>query len=273
MGKCLAPPTSTSEVRQDLRGLASTSEVSDTVPRTIGDRMRWGFYLALLIALITACAAATRPAGDDQALDLPSPGAASVREGATPLPPPVTAGEVSLEETLARRRSVREYTSQALAWEEIGQLLWAAQGITRDWGARTAPSAGALYPLELYVVTREGLYYYLPQGHQVVHTPALGLHQALWEAGLKQDWIRDAPVVFVIAAVYERTEGKYGARAERYVHMEAGHAAENLLLQAVALDLGAVVIGAFHDDQVQRALDLPADHAPLYLIPVGHPAE
>jgi SagB-type dehydrogenase family enzyme len=97
----------------------------------------------------------------------------------------------------------------------------------------------------------------------------LGLHDALWEAGLKQDWIRNAPAVFVFAAVYARTAGKYGDRAERYVHMEVGHAAENLLLQAVALDLGAVVIGAFHDAQVQRALNLPQDHAPLYLIPVG----
>ncbi len=186
------------------------------------------------------------------------------------LPPPRVVGDVSLEETLAKRRSVRDYTHQALTWEEIGQLLWAAQGITRDWGARTAPSAGALYPIEVYVVTGQGLYHYLPHEHQMLHTPVLGLREALWQAGLKQDWIREAPAVFVIAAVYGRTEAKYGDRAQRYVHMEVGHAAENLLLQAVALDLGAVVIGAFHDDQVQRALGLPEDHAPLYLIPVGH---
>jgi len=235
--------------------------------------MRRCVYLALLFALIAGCGRATEPAGGEQTIDLPSPEAASVQEGATVLPPLKTTGEMSVEETLARRRSVRTYTGQALTWEEIGQLLWAAQGITRDWGARTAPSAGALYPLEIYVVTRDGLYHYLPEGHQVVHTPALGLHQRLWEAGLKQDWIREAPVVFVIAAVYERMEVKYGARAERYVHMEVGHAAENLLLQAVALDLGAVVVGAFDDEQVREALGLPEDHAPLYLIPVGHPAE
>jgi SagB-type dehydrogenase family enzyme len=194
-----------------------------------------------------------------------------VEEETIDLPPPSTVGDVSLEETLDRRRSVRDYTHQVLTWEEIGQLAWATQGITSDWGGRTAPSAGALYPLELYVVTGQGLYHYLPEAHQMLHTPVLGLHETLWQAGLKQDWIREAPAVFVIAAVYARTELKYGDRARRYVHMEVGHAAENLLLQAVALDLGAVVIGAFHDDQVQRALGLPADHAPLYLIPVGHP--
>jgi SagB-type dehydrogenase family enzyme len=186
------------------------------------------------------------------------------------LDPPRLTGPVSLEETLSRRRSVREYTDQDLTMAEIGQLFWAAQGVTADWGARTAPSAGALYPLEIYAVTRDGVYHYLPDVHRAERTPALGLHQALWEAGLRQDWIREAPAVFVIAAVYERTSAKYGDRSERYVHMEAGHAAENLLLQAVALDLGAVVVGAFHDNQVSRALDLPADQAPLYLIPVGH---
>ena len=197
------------------------------------------------------------------------PATAWVKGETIDLPAPQTVGKVSLEETLARRRSVREYTQEALTQEEIGQLLWAAQGITSDWGGRAAPSAGALYPLEVYVVTREGLYHYVPEGHQVVYTPMLGLHDALWEAGLKQDWIRNAPALFVFAAVYARTAGKYGDRAERYVHMEVGHAAENLLLQAVALDLGAVVIGAFHDAQVQRALGLPEDHAPLYLVPVG----
>jgi SagB-type dehydrogenase family enzyme len=195
------------------------------------------------------------------------------QEGPIDLPAPVTSGTVSLEETLAERRSVRSYTDEGLTWGEIGQLLWAAQGINRDWGARTAPSAGALYPLEVYLVTRQGLHHYDPLEHAVDQRPALGLHDALWKAGLKQDAIRDAPAVYVIAAAYARTEAKYGDRAERYVHLEAGHAAQNLLLQAVALDLGAVVIGAFNDDQVQKALDLPEDQAPLYLIPVGHPNE
>jgi SagB-type dehydrogenase family enzyme len=189
------------------------------------------------------------------------------------LPAPTLKGEMSLEETLALRHSVRSFTAESLTLAEIGQLLWAAQGITRDWGGRTAPSAGALYPLEVYVATADGLYHYVPQGHKVRVESTADLRQALWSAGLKQEAIRQSPAVFVIAAVYARTEGKYSARAERYVKLEAGHAAQNLLLQAVALRLGGVPIGAFHDDQVQAALSLPADHAPLYLIPVGHPQE
>jgi SagB-type dehydrogenase family enzyme len=168
---------------------------------------------------------------------------------------------------------VRVYGEAALTWEEIGQLLWAAQGITRDWGARTAPSAGALYPLETYVLLAEGLYRYAPQGHKAIALSDRDLRQGLWAVSIKQNAIRDAPAVFVIAAVYKRTSGKYGDRAERYVHLEAGHAAQNLLLQAVALELGGVPIGAFYDDKVQDVLGLPRDHAPLYVIPVGRPAE
>jgi len=187
------------------------------------------------------------------------------------LPPPRQESEVSLEETLSRRRSVREFTERPLTWEEIGQLLWATQGITADWGGRTAPSAGALYPLEVYVATAEGVYHYLPQGHRVERVSSSDVRQALWRPALLQDWVRDAPAVFVIAGVYERTERKYGSRAERYVKLEAGHACQNLLLQVVALDLGAVPVGAFYDDQVQNVLGLAADHEPLYLVPVGHP--
>jgi SagB-type dehydrogenase family enzyme len=175
---------------------------------------------------------------------------------------------------LATRRSVRSYSGKALTWREIGQLFWAAQGITLESRAfRSAPSAGALYPLETYVATAEGLYHYQPAEHSVQHTPKLGLRQKLWEAGLKQDWIRQAPAVFCLAAVYERTAGRYGERAARYVHMEVGHAAENLLLQAVALGLGGVVVGAFYDSRVREVLGLPIDHEPLYLIPVGYPRE
>jgi len=187
------------------------------------------------------------------------------------LPEPKLQGAFSLEETLAQRRSVRSFTEEELSLEEISQLLWAAQGLTAAWGGRTAPSAGALYPLEVYVATANGLYHYVPQGHEVIIESHDDLRQALWKAGLKQDAIRDAPAVFVIAAVYERTAKKYGDRAERYVKLEAGHACQNILLQAVALHLGAVPIGAFYDDQVQAALSLPPDHEPLYLIPVGHP--
>jgi SagB-type dehydrogenase family enzyme len=189
------------------------------------------------------------------------------------LPAPRVQGEMSLEETLAARRSVREFTEEELTLEEISQLLWAVQGITAAWGGRTAPSAGALYPLEVYVATADGLYHYVPQGHKAIVESRADLRGELWRAGLSQDAIREAPAVFVMTAVYARTEKKYGGRAERYVKLEAGHAAQNLLLQAVALGLGGVPIGAFYDDQVQSALSLPSDHEPLYLIPIGQPRD
>jgi SagB-type dehydrogenase family enzyme len=189
------------------------------------------------------------------------------------LPEPRLKGEMSLEETLAQRRSVRSFTEEELTLEEISQLLWAAQGITALWGGRTAPSAGALYPLEVYVATPNGLYHYVPQEHKVIVVSQEDLRLKIWEVALEQDAIREAPAVFVITAVYERTAQKYGGRAERYVKLEAGHACQNILLQAVAMDLGAVPIGAFYDDQIQATLSLPPDHEPLYLIPVGHPRE
>ncbi len=188
------------------------------------------------------------------------------------LPTPRLKGTLTLEEALLQRRSVREFTEEQLSLAEIGQLLWAAQGITNPAGYRTAPSAGALYPLEVYVITQEGTYHYLPQGHHLSTHLQGDLRPELHAAALQQDAVLNAPAVFIITAVYERTEKKYGKeRSPRYVQLEAGHAAQNLLLQATALDLGAVPIGAFDDDKVKEALSLPADQQPLYLIPVGHP--
>jgi SagB-type dehydrogenase family enzyme len=209
------------------------------------------------------------PSTAEKAITVPPPTA----EGAiTPLPPPVLEGETSLEETLARRRSVREFDDTPLTAAELGQLLWAAQGLNSKRGFRTAPSAGALYPLEMYLVTAEGVFHYEPQEHQLSAVRGDDPRPALHEAALSQEAVLRAPAVFVVTAVYARTEQKYGAvRSPRYVHLEAGHAAQNLLLEAVALGLGAVPIGAFHDDQVQEALGLPPDHEPLYLIPAGHP--
>jgi SagB-type dehydrogenase family enzyme len=190
------------------------------------------------------------------------------------LPEPVTSGTVSLEEALERRRSVRDFRDINLSWGEIGQLLWAAQGITDPAGLRTAPSAGARYPLEMYVLTSEGVYHYQPAGHRVTLHLSGDYRKPLHAVSIQQDSILKAPAVFIIAGVYERTEARYGQeRAPRYVHMEVGHAGQNLLLQAVALELGAVIIGAFYDDQVKEALSLPEDHEPLYLIPVGHPKD
>ncbi|MBZ5539689.1 MAG: SagB/ThcOx family dehydrogenase [Acidobacteriia bacterium] len=188
------------------------------------------------------------------------------------LPAPARTGRISLEEALARRRSVREFSTTPLTAQELSQLLWAAQGITHPEGLRTAPSAGALYPLELYVATAAGFYHYDPQLHRLRKHAEGDLRPALYRAALEQPPVLQAPAVFLIAAVYERTAKKYGKeRAVRYVHIEAGHAAENLLLQAVTLNLGAVPVGAFDDAQLQKAASLPAGQRPLYLIPAGHP--
>jgi SagB-type dehydrogenase family enzyme len=187
-----------------------------------------------------------------------------------PLPKPVLIGTVSLEEILVKRRSVRQFKDTPLTEEQVGQLLWAAQGITHPSGLRTAPSAGALYPLEIYATTQDGLFHYRPETHSLErvheHDPRPGLYQA----ALRQNAVLEAPLVIVISAVFERTAQKYGeARTLQYVYLEAGHTAQNILLQAVALDLGAVPIGAFYEDQVSKALSLPPDQIPLYLIPVG----
>jgi SagB-type dehydrogenase family enzyme len=218
----------------------------------------------LLIPLLSpACsAAASAPALSPE----------SAPPGFTPLPPPHLEGALSLEEALQARRSVRTFTDEPLTLEEIGQLLWAAQGITDARGYRTAPSAGALYPLEVYAVTPEGVFHYDPAQHALLTVIAGDARDALSAAALGQQPVLEAPFILVITAVYERTEAKYGAdRGPRYVHLEAGHAGQNVLLQAVALGLGAVPIGAFHDDEVQQVLALPSDHLPLYLIPIGHP--
>ncbi len=190
----------------------------------------------------------------------------------TTLPTPRLRGTLTLEETLVQRRSVREFSDAPLTLWELGQLLWAAQGITHPAGLRTAPSAGALYPLEVYAVTRAGVYHYEPQEYGLTVQVQGDVRSTLYAAALRQDVVLNAPVVIVIAAVYARTVQKYGEeRSPRYVHLEAGHAAQNVLLQAVALNLGAVPIGAFLDDQVKGVLALPSEQQPLYLIPIGHP--
>lgn len=192
------------------------------------------------------------------------------------LPPPQLIGTRTLEQLLAQRRSVRTYSAAPISLNEVGQMLWAAQGITHSRGLRTAPSAGALYPLELYVVAGAvdgldaGIYHYLPREHSLVQTAAGERREALVAAALGQKSLQEAAAVIAIAAIQERTRVKYGERAERYVHMEVGHAGQNMFLQAEALGLGTVVIGAFHDEAVAAALGLPAGTRPLSLMPLGH---
>ncbi len=213
--------------------------------------------------------------------------------GLIPLPPPTTTGGVSLTAALAGRRSVRDFGATPLRLADVAQLLWAAQGVTRreptpppswqpqwgEWrgGRRTAPSAGALYPLELYLLATAveglevGLYRYVPQEHALARVGAPD-RAKLAAAALGQGMLAEAPAVVIVTGVYARTAAKYGERAPRYVHIEAGAAAENLLLQGEALGLGGVFVGAFRDEAVREALGLPADHEPLGLLPIGHPA-
>jgi len=194
----------------------------------------------------------------------------NVTDEAIQLPAPLLHGGMSIEETLAKRESTRNFTSKSLTLSEISQILWAAQGITRNWGGRATPSAGALYPLELYLVLREGLFHYMPRNHQLIRVSDQNLINDLASAALGQECIRGSPAIVVITAVYERMERKYGRRGERYVKIEAGHAAQSIHLQAVSLGLGSVPVGAFNDEQVRKVLNLPVNHEPLYLIPLGH---
>jgi len=192
-----------------------------------------------------------------------------------PLPEPDRAGTMSLERALDQRRSVRTYGEEPLTLKEVSQLLWAAQGITHPNGYRTAPSAGALYPLDLYLTggrvtdLPDGVYRYHPRDHVLIRTEREDRRRALAAAALDQSWVREGAVVIAIAGVYERTTRKYGDRGVRYTHIEVGHAAQNIYLQAEALDLGTVLVGAFSDGKVREVLGLSDRERPLALLPVG----
>ena len=188
------------------------------------------------------------------------------------LPPPKKKGTFSFEELLERRRSKRAYVPKRLSPEQISQLLWAAQGVSPR-GKRTVPSAGGLYPLEIYLVAKEGVSHYVPQNHETVETLHGDVLPQLCQAAAGHEFLREASVNIVIAADNRAMQGRYGERAERYICIEAGHAAQNIHLQAVAMGLGSAPIGAFDDEQVHTVLGLPDEHWPLYIIPVGYPAE
>jgi SagB-type dehydrogenase family enzyme len=186
------------------------------------------------------------------------------------LPHPTVKGNMSVEEALSARRSVREYSSTDISENDLSQIVWAAQGITDSQGFRAAPSAGALYPIEVYVVNTAGVYHYIPLNHSLEKIKEGNVKGDLMQAALNQNAVGQAPLDLVIAGVYERTAVKYGDRAERYVHLEAGHVAQNALLQCTALHLGAVPIGAFDDAKVQDVLGISREYHPLYIISIGH---
>jgi len=185
------------------------------------------------------------------------------------LPPPRLKGPVSVEEALARRRSVRQFAPRELTMAEISQLAWAAQGITDEkTGHRTVPSAIARYPLDLYLVTPQWAARYVPQGHRLV-VVAVGDKRAEL---CGQAAVKGAPLTVVIAGEYARLRIGDQGHAERYTVIEAGHAAQSIQLQAVALGLASVPVGGYEDAAVVKALALPAGVTPLLLVPVGAPA-
>jgi len=191
------------------------------------------------------------------------------------LPQPRYSSLVSVEKALHERRSVRSYRNEPLTMQEVSQLLWAAQGITSEEGYRTAPSGGALYPLELYIVAGNvselpsGIYRYEPRGHQLVMVQKGDRRKDLSDAALGQESVRSAAAVFVFSAVYKRITKKYGERGIRYAIIEVGHAGQNIYLQAGTLGLGTVAVGAFRDENVKKVMGMGDDEQPLYLMPVG----
>jgi SagB-type dehydrogenase family enzyme len=209
------------------------------------------------------------------AISLEIPASKEKKVGTIKLPDPVLKGSISVEEAISKRRSIREYKDEPLRLEELGQLLWAAQGITSPKGFRAAPSAGATYPLEIYVSVKErgviglpaGIYHYDPFDHSLTLIKEGDHSLEIYRASLNQEWVKEAPICIIIAADFSRTTSRYGARGERYVYMEAGHVGQNIYLQATALDLGTVAVGAFYDDQLRSIIG--CEEAPIYIFPVG----
>ena len=194
------------------------------------------------------------------------------------LPPPVHQGKLSVEEALSLRRTVRHFANRALDLKQVSQLLWGADGLSDPRGLRTAPSAGATYPLDLYLVVGErgvgqlgpGLYHYRPGDHSLELASKGDLRAGVARAALHQTWMAEAPVIVVITGEYSRCTRRYGERGIMYTHMEAGNVGQNLFLQAEALGLGAGIVGAFVDYSMTQVLGLPKEHEPLLIMPVGY---
>ncbi len=191
------------------------------------------------------------------------------------LPDPRYNSDISVEEALLQRRSIRQYSESSISLNDLSQVLWAAQGITNERGYRTAPSAGALYPIELYVVIGSveeisaGVYKYNPHENSLEQITAGDKRNDLFKAALWQEPVENAQVVLVFTVVYERTMVKYGERGIRYAQIEIGHAAQNVYLQCVSLNLGTVFIGAFNDDSVKSVINAEENEEPLGIMPVG----
>ncbi|MGC8748927.1 MAG: SagB/ThcOx family dehydrogenase [Candidatus Kapaibacteriota bacterium] len=187
-------------------------------------------------------------------------------------------GRTSLEKVIATRRSVRNFKDEGITLSNIAQLLWAAQGVTDKINRfRTAPSAGALYPLEVFVAVRKadgldpGVYRYLPDGHKLVKIKDGDVSKAIMKEALWQEWVEKSAIIIVYSAVFGRTTWKYGERGIQYVYMEVGHSAQNVCLQAVSLGLATTTIGAFNDAGIKSVIGMKENETPLYILPVGIP--
>ena len=195
------------------------------------------------------------------------------------LPPPSLKGKTSIEEAISRRRSVRRFRAEPLSLPQLSQILWSAQGITGTGGHRATPSAGATYPLEVFIAVGEqtvedlkaGIYHYEVDSHSLSLHLKGDLRQKLAEAALGQGFVATCPVDIVVCALFPRTAYRYGRRGERYVHIEVGHVGQNVSLQAIALGLATVMVGAFEDEEIRKVLKVEEQIKPLYIIPVGNP--
>ena len=206
-----------------------------------------------------------KPAGTSRPVGLPAK---------WQLPAPALGNDTSLEDAIARRRSFREFDGLALEQGEIGQLFWAGQGVTDAEGRRAAPSAGQTYPIELYAATPDGILHYLPAEHAAAYRPYEGdLRADLMMAALGQPSIAAAGAIFVVSVVMERSRQRFGGLSERFVLLEAGHVAQNLLLQATALGLRCTPVGNLDDISVHGVLGLPSRELPVYLVAVGGPRD
>ncbi|MDY6854924.1 MAG: SagB/ThcOx family dehydrogenase [Thermodesulfobacteriota bacterium] len=195
------------------------------------------------------------------------------------LPKPKTEGDISLEGAIRNRRTIRSFKTDSLSIEQFSQILWAGQGITEQRGyKRSAPSGGALYPMDIYAVIgrngvtgiKPGIYHYNPSQHSVSKITEGDLLHDVARAALSQMWLATAPINLLITAEYSRICSKYGERGVRYAVIEAGHISQNIFLQAEAIGLGAGIVGAFYDETIIRAIKIPISHEPLLIMPVGY---
>lgn len=203
------------------------------------------------------------------------------RERQMNLPKPKLTGDVSVEQAIKHRRTIRSYLSKPLTLEQLSQMFWAAQGITEDRGyKRSAPSGGALYPMDIYAIVgdngveglKAGIYHYDPHNHSAVLITEGDFRKDVARTALSQMWMASAPLNLVITSEYRRITSKYGSRGERYAMIEAGHIGQNIFLQAEALGLRAGIVGAFHDNDLIRVMNIPRSHEPLLILPVGYGA-